>query len=144
MVMLNQVPMVFRSGSFESDIDRLLEDALHSVKEWSQEWEPACNTFEDEHGFTIQMALPGMETDQIDLRVENNVLRVKGQRACATSKGTTWYERGIPEGAFSCSFRLPAFVDQDKSTASYKQGLLTITFPKREEAKPRRIAIECS
>jgi HSP20 family protein len=144
MVMLNEVPMVFRNGSVESEIDQLLDDTLQSMKEWSQEWEPACNTFEDEQGFTIQMALPGMEADQIDLWVENNVLRVKGQRSHGVATGTTWYERGIPEGAFSCSFRLPAFVDHDKSTASYRQGLLTINFPKRDEAKPRRIAIECS
>jgi HSP20 family protein len=49
---------------------------------------------------------------------------------------------GIGAGAFSCSFTLPDYADRDKSVASYKQGLLSITFPKREEAKPRSIMIE--
>lgn len=71
------------------------------------------------------------------------MLRVKGERKSDASEGRTWYARDIKEGPFSCSYRLPASVAQEKSTASYKQGLLTITFPKREEAKRRHIMIEC-
>ncbi len=54
----------------------------------------------------------------------------------------TWYVRDIAEGTFSCPFRLPASVDHERSTASLKQGMLTITFPELEEAKPRQILIE--
>jgi HSP20 family protein len=142
MVFLNQSPMAFRNGSVESQIDRLLDDAIHSVNEWSQSWDPSCNVFEDEQGFTIQMALPGLEAGQLDVQVENDVVRVNGERRCGAAEGRTWYSRGIDEGTFSCSFRVPAYVDHEKSTASYRQGLLTMTFPKREGAKPRRIMIE--
>ena len=143
MVILNQVPALFRNGSRETQIDRLLDDAIRSVDEWSQSWDPGCNVFEDEQGFVVQMALPGLEVNQIDIQVENNELRVKGERKHDASENRTWYTRGIPEGAFSCSFELPASVDREKSTASYRQGILTVTFSKREEARPRRIMIEC-
>lgn len=139
----SRLPVLFHDGSAESQIDRLLDEAIQAVSKWSEGWDPACNIFEDTDGLTVQMALPGMESNRIDVQVENNVLRVKGERRSETSEQTKWYTRNIPEGAFSCSFTLPASVDHDKSTASYRHGILTITFPKREEAKPRRVMIEC-
>ena len=138
----NQLPVLFANRSAESQIDRLLNDAIHSANQWSQSWSPACNVFENKEGFTVQMALPGLEANQIDVQVENNVLRVKGERQHEESEGRQWYMHGIGAGAFSCSFTLPDYADSDKSVASYKQGLLSITFPKREEAKPRSIMIE--
>lgn len=142
MVVLNQRPVVFRNGSVEPQVDRLLDEAIQSVNEWSQSWDPACNIFEDEQNFTVQMALPGLEANQIDVEVENDMLRIKGERKHDASEGKTWYARNIAAGMFSCSFRLPDYVDHEKSTASYKHGLLTVSFPKREAAKPRQIKIE--
>jgi HSP20 family protein len=142
MVVLNQFPVILRDGSVESQIDHLLDDAIQSVDGWSQPWDPTFNVFEDEQGFTVQMALQGLEANQIDVEVENDMLRIKGERKPDTSEGKTWYARNIAAGMFSCSFRLPDYVDHEKSTASYKQGLLTVTFLKREETRPRRIKIE--
>ncbi len=139
----SQVPVLFHNGSVGSQVDHLLDDAIQAVSEWSTSWEPPCNIFEDQDGFAVQMALPGLEPSQIDVQVEHNVLRVKGERRSEMAEQAKWYMRTIPEGVFSCSFTLPASVDHDKSTASYRHGVLTITFPKREEAKPRRIMIEC-
>jgi HSP20 family protein len=138
----NQLPGLFHNGAVESQIDRLFDDAIQTVNEWSQSWEPAYNVFEDEQDFTVQIALPGLDVNQIDVQVENNILRVKGERKSDEPEGRRWYTRGIEEGAFSCSFKLPEHADYEKSTASYKQGLLTITLPKREEEKSRRILIE--
>jgi HSP20 family protein len=138
----NQVPVLFHNGLGESPIGRLLDDAIQSVNGGSQSWDPACNVFE-EQGFTIQMALPGLDVNQIDVQVENNTLRVKGERKRDESEGPRWYVQGITEGTFSCSFKLPDYADHEKSTASYRQGLLTITFPKREDVKPHQIMIEC-
>ena len=138
-----QLPVLFHNGSVESQIDRLLDDAIQSVNGWPQSLKAATNVFEDEQGFSVQMALPGVDANQIDVRVENNVLHVKGERKHDESEGRRWHRRGIEEGAFSCSFTLPDYANHEKSTASYRQGLLTITFPKREEAKPRQIMIEC-
>lgn len=139
----NQLTVLFPQGTEDSQIDRLLQEAVHSVNQWSQSWTPACNAFEDEQSFTVQLALPGVEAKQIDVQVEHHVLRVKGERTHEESEGRHWYRRGIGAGAFACTFTLPEYADREKSTASYKQGLLTITFPKRDEAKPRAIMIEC-
>ena len=70
MVVFNQVPAVFRDGSMERQIDRLLEDAVQSVNSWASSWEPQCNVFENEQGLTMQLALPGMEADRIRVQVE--------------------------------------------------------------------------
>lgn len=138
-----QLPVLFHNGSADSQIDRLLDEVSQAVSEWSERWDPQCNIFEESDEFTVQMALPGMEPSQIDVHAENNVLRVKGERKSETSEQTKWYTRSIPEGVFSCSFKLPTSVDHEKPTASYRHGVLTVTFPKREEARPRRIMIEC-
>ena len=137
-----QLQVLFPQASVESQADRLLHDAIQSVNQWSR-WSPACNVFENEHGFTVQMALPGLDVKQIDVQVEHNVLRVKGERKPDEAEGQQWYVHGIGAGPFSCSFKLPDYADRENSMASYKQGLLTITFPKQEAAKPRQIRVEC-
>jgi HSP20 family protein len=139
----NQLTVLFPQGTEESEIDRLLQEAVHSVNQGWRSWTPACNAFEDEQGFTVQMALPGVDAKQIDVQVEHQVLRVKGERKHEDSEGRQWYMQGIGAGSFACTFNLPDYADREKSTASYTQGLLTIIFPKREEAKPRSIMIEC-
>ena len=139
----SQTPVLFRNGSVESQADRLLDGAIQAVSEWRGTWEPTCNIFENQDAFIVQMALPGLEPSRIDIQVEHNVLQVKGERKSETTEQTKWYTRSIPEGVFSCSFTLPAYVDYKKSRASCRQGVLTITFSKRDEAKPRRIMIEC-
>ena len=142
MTLVNQLPVLFRESAFNTQIDRLLADAIGTISGWSSTWEPNCNVYEDENGFCVQIALPGMEVNDIDVHVEDNTLRVKGERKDEASEGRTWYTREFLQGPFACSFRLPSYVDGHTSTASYKQGILTISFPKREEAKPRRIMIE--
>ena len=142
MMILNELPVPFRNGSLDSQIDRVLSDAIQSVNQWSKRWNPACNVYENDGGFTVQMALPGWDAKELDVQVENQTLCVQGRRSSDESGQTTWYERGIETGPFSSSFRLPDYADQEKVRASYNQGLLTITFPKREEAKARHIQID--
>jgi HSP20 family protein len=142
MMILNELPIPFRNGSLDSQIDRVLDDAIQSVNGWSRTYDPACNVYEDEEGFTVQMAVPGLDFNQLEVQVENQVLRVRGERSNDGSEKRTWYAQGIGMGSFSSSFRLPDYADHEKAKASYKQGLLTITFPKREQAKPRHIQIE--
>ena len=60
------------------------------MSEWSESWEATCNIFEDSDGFTVQTALPGIEPSQIDVQVEHNVLRVKGERKSEMSEQTKW------------------------------------------------------
>lgn len=141
MMLLNQFPAEFRNGSLESQIDRLLDDAISSVNGGSRPWTPAYNVFEDAQGLTVQMAIPGWDVNQIKVEVVNNELHVIGERPAEAAEQRTWLVRNLPEGSFEWSCRLPASVDTAHSTASYTQGLLTLQFPTRDEAKPRQIAI---
>ena len=122
------------------DVDQLLSDALRTVT--GPALAPACNTYEDEHGFWVRAALPGMERKDIDIVLEDGVLTVKGERKDENQEANrTYFTREIGWGTFSRSFRLPTNVDSNKVSASYRDGVLTIELPKFEEAKPRRITI---
>lgn len=124
------------------DVDKFLSDALRTVGAEAV-WAPACNAYEDEHGFWIQAALPGMERKDIEIVFEDGVLTLKGERKDEDSDSNrTYFAREMGWGPFSRSFRLPTNVDPNKVSASYKEGVLTIELLKREEAKPRRIMIE--
>jgi HSP20 family protein len=97
---------------------------------------------EDPNAFRIIADLPGMEKDKIKIMVEDNLLTVSGERA-GHSEGSgdiVWTER--QSGNFSRSFRLTDTIDAAKMTADYKNGILEITLPKKEEAKPRTIEVK--
>ena len=122
------------------DVDQLLADALHTVG-GPAVWTPACDTYEDEHGFWVQAALPGMERKDIEISLEDSVLTIKGQRQAENQENRRYFTQEMGTGIFTRTFRFPANVDPNKVVASYKEGVLTIELPKREEAKPRQIAI---
>ena len=130
-----------RPDAFDHQIDRMFEDALRAFGTEAA-WVPACNASEDSNGFYVQMALPGWEPKDVALEVNNQMLSVKGERTEELSGSRKHLIREIADGRFARIFTLPATVNHDKASANYKNGLLTISFPKREEAKPRRIVIE--
>ena len=122
------------------DVDRLLQDTLRSMN--GSGWAPPCNAYEDEHGFHIEVALPGVDRQDMSILFENGVLTVKGGRKeTPTDNARRYFAHEMGWGSFSRSFRLPTYVDPDKGSASYKDGVLVLSLPKREEAKPRRIEI---
>ena len=123
------------------DVDKFLHDALHVVNHPAV-WEPVCNTYEDEQGFSVQVALPGVDRKDINIVFEDGVLTVKGEGQEDVSVNRTYFAQEIGWGGFSRSFRLPNNVDPSKVSATSKDGLLTIQIPKREEAKPRQIIVE--
>ena len=131
--------MTFSVNYAPFDVDKFLRDALHADQ--SAAWDPACNTYEDEEGYWVQVALPGMERKDINIVFEDGVLTVKGELKEATPN-RTYFTREIERGNFARAFRLPGTVDPGKVSASYKEGLLTIQIPKREETKARQIAVE--
>jgi HSP20 family protein len=140
------LPSVVREP-FESRVDRLFEEAFRMLNwpvEWSgTTWTPQCDVYEDEHSYVVQFGLPGWESKDLDIHVENSMLTVKGERKTEGGEpGRTYHSREIGWGVFSRSFELPSYVDADKTTATFQQGLLTIHVPKCEDAKPRRILIE--
>lgn len=143
--MTNYLPSVvsaIRTDAFDRQVDRLFNEALQAFDAADQAWVPASNVWEDDNGFYVQMALPGWEPKDITLEVNNQILGVKGERNVELRNSEKIRLCEIPDGRFARLFRLPSFVEHDKASATHKHGLLTITFPKREEAKCRRIMIE--
>ena len=143
--MSTYLPAVFstvRTDGFDRQIDRMLDEALRTFGTAEGVWVPACNAWEDSNGFYVQMALPGWEPKDVTLEVNNQVLSVKGEKTEESSDSRKLLMREIADGRFVRIFKLPTIVDHDKASATYKNGLLTISFPKREEAKSRRIVIE--
>ena len=106
-------------------------------------WAPVVDIFEKGDDLVISAEVPGLERDEIDIRVENNTLVLRGERKRESEldeKDAYRLERSF--GAFTRSFTLPKTVDASRITASYKNGVLEIKLPKAEEAKPRQIEIK--
>lgn len=141
---LPSVISAIRTDGFDRQIDRLFDEALRAFGTSDDTWAPACNAWEDDNGFYLQMALPGWEAKDISLEVNNQVLTVRGERSVEVTGSQKYHLREIADGRFTRLFRLPTFVDHDRVSATHKHGMLTISFPKREEAKSRRIMIEGS
>ena len=133
--------MTFNLSYAPFDVDQFLNDTLEAAHR-SSAWNPACNTYEDEQGFWVQVALAGLDRKDIGIVFDDGVLTVKGAVKGEDSSKRTYFAREIGSGDFSRSFRLPNNVDPGKVSASYKEGLLTIEIPKREDAKPRQIVVE--
>ena len=125
---------------FNGKIDQLLDEALRGLDRESA-WTPASNVWEDEKGFHVQLALPGWNIKDVSIQVEKQVMTVTGAHQSEQDANRKVYQWEIPHGQFVIQYRLPNFVQQEQASASFKDGVLTISFPKREEAKPRRIEI---
>jgi HSP20 family protein len=105
-------------------------------------WNPAVDILEKENEFVITAELPGMEAKDIEVSLENNVLAIKGERHFEKEAKEENYHRVEREyGRFSRSFSLPVPVKEEKVTAEFKNGLLKIVLPKKEEVKARVIKI---
>jgi HSP20 family protein len=101
--------------------------------------------FENDTDVVIKAELPGMDPKNIDVRLENNVLMLKGERHFERETKEENYHRVEREyGSFSRSFLLPTAVKEDKVVAEYKDGVLKIVLPKKEEAKPKAIKVEAA
>lgn len=138
----SHVPVLLHDASFDWRIDRLLDVALRAVGGWASARSPECNVYETDDHFYMQLAIPGVDVSHVEARVEDQVLLVKGERRAGIIGDSTRYAQEAKDGSFACSFRLPSHVDHARSTATSTQGILSIRFPKRAEAKPCRIMIE--
>lgn len=124
---------------------RLFEDAitrLMSEPRSNRPWSPSVDVFETEDALTLKADLPEVKTEDIDVRVENQTLTLRGQRKFAKEENFRGYHRiERSYGEFVRSFAVPSTVDTDKVQADYKNGVLTITLPKKEAAKPRQVKV---
>src|SRR5882672_11981337 len=105
-------------------------------------WAPAVDVYETENELVLKADVPDVNQDQIDVRVENQTLTLAGERkfdSSSSGKGYHRIERGY--GSFVRSFAVPNAFDTEKISAQYKNGVLTVTLPKKEHAKPRQIKV---
>ncbi|HSH14420.1 MAG TPA: Hsp20/alpha crystallin family protein [Verrucomicrobiae bacterium] len=125
---------------FQNDIERL----FNSDQPAERNWLPALEVNEDKDKFLVTVELPGVNTADVKVTLEDDVLAISGERKYV---GTAQSELRLSEryyGKFERSVRLPAPVQANHVTATGKDGVLTITLPKVEEARPREIKIEAA
>jgi HSP20 family protein len=107
-------------------------------------WMPPVDIFQTgDHELVLKAELPDMSREDIDITVENFVLTIKGEKKATTDvKDDQYHHIERRYGAFSRSFSLPQTVDSNRVSAEYKNGVLTVRLPLREEAKPRSIKVD--
>jgi HSP20 family protein len=124
---------------------RLFEDAvtrLMSEPRTGRPWSPAVDILETEDALVMHADIPDVKLDDIDVRVENQTLTISGHRKFERDEKVKGYHRlERSYGDFVRSFAVPSSVDTEKVGADYKNGVLTITLPKKEAAKPRQVKI---
>lgn len=105
-------------------------------------WSPAVDIYETDHEIIVQAELPGVDRQDIALHLEKNVLTLKGERRFEKeTKQENYHRIERAYGGFSRSFSIPAMVDDEKIKAEYKDGILRISLPKKEQVKPKQIQI---
>ena len=133
----------FRGGvSLQDQISRLFNESFdRSSGEASlTTWAPAVDIFETEQSLIVKADLPDVKPEELDIRVENNILTIRGERKFEKTVNEDRYlriERSY--GSFARSFSLANTVNPEAIKADYKNGVLTLRIPKREEAKPKQI-----
>ena len=128
-------------------MDRLWDDYFgpgrRALKPLETEWAPVVDISESADQVTVKAEIPGLEPKDIDISLSGDLLTIKGEKKSEREEKDENYhlvERSY--GSFSRSLRLPVSVEADKIEASYKQGVLTITCPKKEEVKAKAIEIK--
>jgi len=121
--------------------DDLLEPEVSGVGDWT----PAVDILETDHEITIKAELPGVEAKDVSISLDNNVLTLKGERRTEKEIRKENYHRMERAcGSFHRSFAIPAFVDSENVKAEFRNGLLTITLPKKDSAKGRSIEVNAA
>ncbi|HEX4810124.1 MAG TPA: Hsp20/alpha crystallin family protein [Bryobacteraceae bacterium] len=122
---------------FQDSVSRLLSDTT------SRPWTPAVDIFETENELVLKADVPEVDPKNVQIKLENGILTLQGERRFEQEKNGKGYhriERGY--GSFVRVFTLPDTVDAEKVKADYKNGVLTVTFPKKEVAKPKTVEIQ--
>ena len=134
----------FRAVTLQDQINRLFHESFDRSSEEASitTWAPAVDIFETQQELVVKADLPDVKPEELDIRVENNILTIRGERKFEKKVAEDKYlrvERSY--GSFSRSFSLANTVNAEAIKAEYKNGVLTLTVPKREEAKPKQIKV---
>jgi HSP20 family protein len=128
-------PTFGRLANLQDELARLIDTPL-------QGWAPALDVQEDKDAYTVRVELPGLKREDIEVHLQEDALVISGERRHEEPKeGTEVHRSERFYGKFSRALTFPTGVNGDKVTASYKDGVLTVTVPKAEAAKPKQITV---
>jgi HSP20 family protein len=135
--------------SLQERMNRLFDESFRGVARGSGEedwvsgaWAPAVDIYEQDGNIVLKAELPGIDPKDVDVRVENNILTLRGERKLDNEvKRESYHRVERSYGTFTRSFTLPNMIDTEKIKAEYKDGVLRMILPKKDEAKPKQIAI---
>ncbi|PIZ56157.1 hypothetical protein COY23_03525 [bacterium (Candidatus Torokbacteria) CG_4_10_14_0_2_um_filter_35_8] len=127
--------------SLRDAMDQLFEDSMVSKNSLS-DVVPACDIYQDKDNLYIEIPLAGVDPKDVDISIKDDVLTAKGEtKRKEEIKRKDYYRNEVQYGSFSRSISLPVRVKGDKASADSKNGMLKITMPKAEEAKPKKITV---
>jgi len=133
-----------RISALQAEIDRLFDSLWKELPvESGGSWVPAMDVEETDDELRFTFELPGISAEDLEISVDRGLLTVSGEKRRQSSKEEGGYRVSERQyGRFVRSFQLPGEIDPDRVTAHFDQGLLTITVPKPENSKPRRIPVQ--
>jgi HSP20 family protein len=131
-------------STLQDQVNRIFNETVRSQGDESAltAWAPSVDIYETPNELVVKADLPEVDEKDIDIRVENNLLTIRGERKFDKSVTEDNYLRiERTYGSFSRSFSLPNTVNSEAIRAEYKNGVLTVNLPKREESKPRQVKV---
>jgi HSP20 family protein len=129
-------------GTLQDELNRLFH-RFNATGRAASPLAPAVNIWEDEHNVYAQTDLPGFDPAKLEVFVtEGNQLTIHGERSAPEPKGAVWHRQERGFGRIERVLTLPSLVDADKVEAQFADGVLTLTLPKSEAARPRKIAVK--
>ena len=141
-------PSLDRWANLRDDLDTLLElpflDSRGRQAQLFSGWTPALDLYQNNDNIVAIVELPGMRKEDIEISLHDGTLTIAGERKEQTREGDNAARTERFTGKFRRSITLPTRVDADKVSATYKDGILTVTLPKAEEAKPKQIQVNVS
>jgi HSP20 family protein len=144
------MPSVLKFAPF-ADVDEMpalrhLQDTFSRLlnEPGTRPWTPPVDILETENELLLKMDVPEIQLKDVDIRLENDTLTIKGERKFEQPQGKGYHRIERAYGVFARSFTLPNTVETDKVRADYRNGALTVVLPKKEVAKPRTIKVEIS
>lgn len=132
---------------FQDEMNRFFDDSAPTgnadySRVATSEWAPAVDIKEEQDRYVITADVPGVETKDIDITMENGVLSIKGERSARNNEQREGYKRiERASGSFYRRFSMPDSVDPDGISASSSNGVLEVAIPKKQAVQPRRIAV---
>jgi len=136
--------------SIQERMNQIFEDALSRSRGRDEGlrtgmWTPAVDIYERNDAVVVKAELPGVEKEQISVEVKDGILTLRGERKFERDvKEESYHRIERSYGTFMRSFSLPVSVDQDKVKAAFRDGVLEVELPKKEQAKPKQVRVDIS